>query len=197
MELRNAAKFGYLISKDYAEDLLKLLVRYNDLSASEAASRLNLHIKTVQEYFEGMAELGILVKEEVHEKKRPYYRYRLKNEKIVIDIDLSLLKNEVPEGKMALRIRERKNSGVRFSTARYEEAIASIVIWSGEGRESKERKLTLTSVQGRFLYHLPFPGAEFLQINEIMDRAGVHESHVAEILDLVEQLEKYGVLDTS
>ena len=46
---------GY-IAKDYSKDLLRLLYLYKDVSASEAASRLGLHIRTVQEFFDAMVE---------------------------------------------------------------------------------------------------------------------------------------------
>ena len=44
MDFVTAAILGTYISKDYAEDFFKLLVDYQDISASEAASRLGLHI---------------------------------------------------------------------------------------------------------------------------------------------------------
>ena len=74
MNFKQAAILGSYISKDYAEDLFGLLANYRNISASEAASRLNLHIKTVQDFFEAMASLGILGKEAATESKRPYYR---------------------------------------------------------------------------------------------------------------------------
>ena len=49
MDFKKAAILGSYISKDYAEDLFRLLVTYKDIPASEAASRLNMHIKTVQD----------------------------------------------------------------------------------------------------------------------------------------------------
>lgn len=54
MDFETAAKLGAYFSKDYAEELFRLLVNYKDISASEAASRLNLHIQTVQDFLEAM-----------------------------------------------------------------------------------------------------------------------------------------------
>lgn len=198
MDFKTAAKLGLYISKDYAEDLFRLLVNYKDISASEAASRLNLHIKTAQEFLDAMASLDILKKEEVYEKKRPYFRYSLKKDKITMAIDVtSLYKKEEPEANLARKIKERKNTGVRFSTARDNRSISTVVIWTGRGRERKERKISLTLPQGKFLYHLPFPTAEFLSIAEIMENAGVDKSHSPEIIDIVELLEKYKVIETA
>ncbi|UCC41279.1 MAG: hypothetical protein JSV96_07610 [Candidatus Aminicenantes bacterium] len=196
MDFNSAAKLGAFISKDYAEEIFRLLVNYKDISASEAASRLSLHVQTAQDFLEAMASLGILVKKEVYEKKRPYFRYSLKKKKIAMDIDLaSLLEQKQPEGKLSKNIRESKNAGARFTTARYDPYFSSVVIWIGEGRDRKERKINLTIPQGKFLFQLPFPTAEFLTIAEIMQKTGVDKVHSPEILDIVELLEKYGVIE--
>jgi len=195
MDFKTAAQLGTYFAKDFAEEIFRLLVNYKDISASEAASRLNLHIQTAQDFLEAMTSLGILSKKEVYEKKRPYYRYSLKKKKIVMDIDLaSLLEQKQPEGKLSKKIRENKNSGARFVTARYDPYFSSVVIWIGEGRDRKERKIILTIPQGKFLFQLPFPTAEFMTIAEIMHKSGVDKIHSPEILDIVELLEKYSVI---
>jgi predicted transcriptional regulator len=195
MDFKTAAKLGTYFAKDFAEEIFRLLTNYKDISASEAASRLNLHIQTAQDFLEAMTSLDILSKKEVYEKKRPYFRYSLKKKKIIMDIDLaSLLEQKQPEGKLSKKIRENKNSGARFTTARYDPYFSSVVIWTGEGRGRKERKIILTIPQGKFLFQLPFPTAEFMTIAEIMHKSGVDKIHSPEILDVVELLEKYGVI---
>ena len=195
MDFKSSSKLGFYISKDYAEDFFRLLVNYKDISASEAASRLNLHIQTAQDFLEAMASLDILAKREVYEKKRPYFRYSLKKKKIVMEIDLaSLLSEKQPEGKLSKKIRENQDAGARFTTARYDPYFSSVVIWIGEGREREEKKINLTIPQGKFLYKLPFPTAEFQAISHIMQEAGVDKAYSPEILDIVELLEKYGII---
>lgn len=199
MDLKRAALFGSLVSKDYAEDLLRLLVSYQDISSSEAASRLNLHIRTVQDFLDALAELGVVKKEEVFEKKRPYFRYTLVTTRISFDLDL----NELVSGKedtgdrTELMIRERKDSGARFSLARDHSSISSIIVWQGEGRNARDRKISLTRSQGKFMYHLPFPTASFKSINGIMDEAEVESSYTSEILDLVSLLEDLKVVEVN
>jgi dipeptidyl aminopeptidase/acylaminoacyl peptidase len=196
MDFHTAAKLGFLLAKDYAEDIFELLVNYQAISASEVATRLDLHIKTAQDFLEGLAELGIVSQEEILEKKRPYYRYVLKQNRILFDIDLMEIKHEPKPDHLNIRIREHENSGARFSVAHGDDYITSVTIWSGEGRERDERKIKLTTPQGRFLYHLPFPKAEPLTVAEIMQKAGVEENLASEILDLVQLLEKYEVIES-
>jgi ribosomal protein S25 len=195
MDFHTAAKYASLLSKDYAEDIFKLLVNYQAISASEVATRLDLHIKTAQDFLEALEQLDVLSKEEIFEKKRPYYRYILNQTRLTIDIDLMQVKREPSQNSLSSHIREKENAGVRFSVARSDDYITSVAIWTGNGRERQERKIKLTTPQGRFLYHLPFPKAEPLTVDEIIQKAGIDESLAPEILDLVQLLEKYNVIE--
>jgi len=196
MNFKTAAKIGAHISKDYAEDFFALLVNYQDISASEAASRLGLHIRTAQDFLEGLADLDILHKSEAQEKKRPYFRYSLKTNRISIDVDLTKIVKEQKPGTLTRQIREKANAGANFSLARGGEYISHVTFWTGEGRDRKEHKVSLTKPQGKFMYHLPFPNAEFLGIADIMRKAGIDDQFTPEILDIVEMLEKNEVLES-
>lgn len=196
MDFKQAAILGSYLSKDYAEDLFRLLATYRDISASEAASRLNLHIKTVQDFLEAMFSLDILSRQEVFEKKRPYFRYALKTRSISMRIDLNpLFEAQMGGIPQDYRIREKSNAGVRFSTSRDGQYISHVAMWFGKGRERKERKINLSIPQGKFLFHLPFPSAEPMSIYEIMSKAGVDMMHRSEILDIVKVLMKYDVIE--
>jgi hypothetical protein len=195
MDFHTAGKYASLLSKDYAEDIFALLVNYQAISASEVATRLDLHIKTAQDFLESLTQLDIVSKEEIFEKKRPYYRYILQQNRIVIDIDLLQVKQEPSHNSLSMRIREKENAGARFAFARSDDYITSVTIWTGEGREREERKIKLTTPQGKFLFHLPFPKAVTLSITEIMQKAGIDPTLAPEIIDLVQLLEKYKVIE--
>ncbi|MFN2283417.1 MAG: hypothetical protein ACK2UQ_03285 [Anaerolineae bacterium] len=195
MDFKTAATLGTYLSKDYAEDFFALLVTYQDISASEAASRLGLHIRTAQDFLEGLTSLDIVSKREVSEGKRPYFRYTLEVNKITMEIDLSQMQLPEPAEGLERRIRERLNAGARFPTARGDGTINRVVIWTGEGRERRENTIKLSPAQGRFLYHLPFPTAKPLSIADIMTEADVDEAYTPEVLDIVQLLENYGVIE--
>ena len=196
MDFKQAALLGSYISKDYAEEMFRLLATYSSISASEAASRLDLHVKTVQDFLEALYNLDVLGREEVYEKKRPYYRYTLKIKTIAFKLDLHyLFPSEAKDDKTSLRIREKMNAGARFTTARSDPYISNIAIWIGKGRERTERRINLSIPQGQFLYHLPFPSAEFQSINDIMHKAGLDSEHIPEILDIVSALIEFGVIE--
>ncbi|MBS1231955.1 MAG: hypothetical protein H6R35_793 [Bacteroidetes bacterium] len=198
MDFKEAAKLGSCLSKDYAEDLFRLLVTYKSISASEAASRLDLHIKTVQDFLEDMHSLKILDREEVYEGKRPYFRYWLKTDHITMSIDLTSFSHdeEVNDTRLKLKIREKRNAGVKFTTSRSNDYISSVTIWMGEGRNRTERKINLSIPQGKFLFHLPFPNADYLSIKEIMRKAQVDNDNIPEIIDIVNVLVELGVIET-
>jgi hypothetical protein len=199
VDFKEAAKLGSCLSKDYAEDLFRLLATYESISASEAASRLNLHIKTVQDFLEDMNNLKILDREEVYEGKRPYFRYRLKANHITMSIDLTTFSQdeEVNDIRLKLKIREKRNAGVKFTTSRSNDYISSVTIWTGEGRNRTERKINLSIPQGRFLFHLPFPNADYLNIREILKKARTDGTNIPEIIDIVNVLIEFGVIETT
>ncbi len=194
-DFRSAAKLGSLLAKDYSESVFALLVNYKDISASEAASRANLHIQTAQDFLEGLTQLGYLERREVYEHKRPYYRYALTASPIVLEVNLDDLRKGQTPDDLARRIREKANAGANFTLARNGQAISHVSKWTGEGRDRKERRLSLTEPQGRFLYHLPFPNAGFLSVRDIMLRAGIDEELTPEILDIVDALLAIDVIE--
>ena len=196
MGFQKMSKVCALLARDYAEDFLRLLVKYQDISASEAAARLSLHTTTTQDFLEQLSDLGIVEKKIVHAKKRPYFRYSLKEKKIAIEFDLSLLYDpEVEAKRLKQGIREKKNSVAVFSAARGGEAISSVSVFTGKGRGKKERKIGLTDSQGKFLYHLPFPTADAMTIAKIMEEADIDRSCLSEILDIVDLLREYEVIE--
>jgi predicted transcriptional regulator len=195
MEFHEASKLCSFLAKDYAEAFFRLLVNYQDISASEAASRLNLHIRTAQDFLEGLSETGILDQKEVHEKKRPYYRYTLKKPIIKMEIDLGEFAQKDPGKGLGRKVREIKNEHANFSVARAGDSFSAITLWEGEGRERTERKLSLTTPQGKFLFHLPFPQARALSIAEVMESASIEDEYASEIQDIVDELATLGVIE--
>lgn len=168
---------------------------YRDISASEAASRLELHIKTAQEFLEGLFEQEIVAREEVSEGKRPYYRYQLQKKRFCIEVDLSdFYVAGKEEKKLSARIREKKNATALFAMGRDNASISTLTILSEQGRERKGKKINLTAAQGKFLFHLPFPTAEVLSLEEIMEKAGVGREYAAEILSLTDLLIAHAII---
>ena len=196
MNIETFTALATLFSRSFATGLSALLVDYSDISASEAASRLDLHIKTVQDWLEGMFELGILKRHEVSEGKRPYFRYSLNNLDLDIHLNLSSLSslNKTKHLETA-RIREKKNANTQFSTSARTSQITSISVFTGRGRNKKERKLNLNPRQGTFIYHLPFPTAEHEPVRHIMQKAGLRAEHMGEIADIVSLLIDLGVVE--
>jgi len=50
--------------------------------------------------------------------------------------------------------------------------------------------------QGKFLFHLPFPDAEPMTIERIMEDAEVESEHKLEVEDLVKELVELKVIET-
>jgi len=195
MDFQTAAKLGASLSKEYAEDFFKLLVNYQDISASEAASRLNLHIQTAQDFLYALTDLQIVKKTEVFEKKRPYFRFTLIKTKINLELDLTEFEKDNPGEGLTRLVREKNDNGANFSVARSGDSFSSVTIWEGAGRERKEHKISLTTPQGKFLFHLPFPKARPMTIADIMEKAGEEPDYSTEIQDIVDELIRLEVIE--
>lgn len=196
MDFKMVSRLGSLLSKDYAEEFLKLLATYRDISASEAASRLGLHIKTAQDFLDGLHSLGVASKTEVYENKRPYYRYSLEKKRISFELDISALMDGRSGGASPRdKIRELKNSGALFKTSGRGDFISAIHYFSGSGRKRSARKLNLTKNQGLFLFHLPFPTEPFATVGDIIGKAGIEEPYTSEILDMVDLLVQLSIIE--
>ncbi len=196
MNFASASRLGGLLSRDYSREFFRLLANYTNISASEAASRLDLHIKTAQDFLETLYEEGLVSKEEAYEKKRPYFRYGLKAEKLSIEVYFSDFSMKEKSRKvLEIRIREKKNSGVIFKSARSGDRISALHYFIGKGRKRKDKKIYLTERQGRFLYSLPFPTEEPLRVAEIMKKADIDEEGVPEIADMTEFLLNKGIIE--
>jgi hypothetical protein len=186
------------MSKKYAQDILRILYTYQDVSASEAASRLGLHINTVQDFLEAMYKSDIVSRKEVSEKKRPYFRYRLKSVTLKLEIDLSEIFHRYDDTEsQEMKIRERANSLATFNRSRNNLYFSNVMILTGEGRSRKEKRINLTTPQGIFLYNLPFPDGRFQTVSEIMERADIDEKNLPEINDIVNLMIKYQIIEKS
>jgi len=197
MDLKSVQRFANVLAKPFAGDILKLLANYASISSSEAASRLDLHIKTAQDFLEELTVLEITNKQQVYEKKRPYYRYKLLKYQFTIDVDLSSLADKAQHSDKRLdkKIRERQNNNAIFTMSRTRDFLSSVTIFVGKGRSKKQRKISLTRAQGTFLHHLPFPTAQPRAIGEIIKHAGIEKSNHLEIFDIVELLTDYHIIE--
>jgi len=191
------ALFSTYISKNYALDMLRVLHTYQDVSASEAASRLGLHINTVQEFLEAMHKSEIVSRKEVYERKRPYFRYKLNSDKVRLELDLSeLFTKDENNDSQEMKIREKANTFATFNLSRNKLFFSSVMILSGEGRNKKEKRINLTTSQGLFLYNLPFPDGQYQTVSEIIGKAGVDKNNLPEIQDIVNLMIEYQVIDS-
>lgn len=195
MKFETAARLGAILSKDYAEDFFELLVNYQDISASEAASRLSLHIKTAQDFLDNLTDLEIVSKTEVFEKKRPYFRYTLEQTKVKLDLDLAVFEKENPGEGLSRLVREKGENEANFSVARTGDCFSTVTVWEGDGRERQEHKISLTTPQGKFLFHLPFPQARPMTIADVMEKAQVGEEYASEVQNIVDELIKLNVIE--
>ncbi len=196
MDYKSASRLATLISRSFAEEFFRLLMVYADISASESASLLDLHIKTAQDFLEGLTAERIIERKEVSQGKRPHYRYKLKDPKINIHINLHDILDKTNDRKyLNLEIRERKNNRAVFTISAGSDMISSITLITGEGRKKKERKINITDRQGRFLFYLPFPNSKHEKIQSIYEKSRLDRKYLPEIIDIIDVLIGFKVIE--
>jgi predicted transcriptional regulator len=197
MDFQTLSELASLLSRSFAKELFRLLMTYKTISASEAASRLNLHIKTAQDFLEGLEASGVVSKEEVVEKKRPYFRYTLIQEKIKIEFDLHQLieKDKKTTDLDFIMVKERKNANCVFKTSPKTGALSTVIFYSGKGRDRQERKINLTDNQGKFLFYLPFPTEKPQSMRSLFEKSNIDKSFQKEVLDIVNYLSEHGIIE--
>lgn len=89
----------------------------------------------------------------------------------------------------------KNKAPVAFTSAASGQKIASVTLITGEGRKCKERKISVTEAQGKFLFYLPFPTEPHQDTSTILEKAGIENTCIPEILDILELLEKNKVIE--
>ena len=112
-----------------------------------------------------------------------------------MEVDLSALAKEDPGEGLNRLVRELQNAEVNFTIARSGDFFSAVTVCEGDGRERKERKISLTTPQGKFLFHLPFPQTKPLTIADVMEKAHLDPEYSTEIQDIVDELATMGVIE--
>jgi len=92
-------------------------------------------------------------------------------------------------------IKEKKNANCVFKTSPKTGALATVIFYSGEGRDQQERKINLTDNQGKFLFFLPFPMEEPQSIQNLFERSNIDKSFQEEVLDIVNYLSEHDIIE--
>ena len=79
------------LGKRFTLDILEMIHNTGPCTASEIAKTLNIQVATAVKHLSGLHESGILVRDVRKGKTRSAYEYSLKNDRIIIEIDVSEL----------------------------------------------------------------------------------------------------------
>ncbi|OFY65070.1 MAG: hypothetical protein A2Y71_15455 [Bacteroidetes bacterium RBG_13_42_15] len=116
---------------------------------------------------------------------------------MIIDLASFTHDEDINDTRLRLKIREKRNAGIKFTTSGSNDYISSVTIWMSEGRNRTERKINLSIPKGKFLFYLHFPNADYLSIKQIMRKAQADNANIPEIIDIVNVLIELGVIENS
>lgn len=186
-------KLSLYLSRDYSDQIFHILLTYETVSASELASQLDLHIKTVQDFLEALADLKLLEAEKVVRHKRPYFRYKLIQDSINLNIDLSQVQEKSKLEFEDMTLRMTKLPTVMLNTVK--DSAESVTLFLKKNRRMHQKKIKFTPIQGKFLKTVPAHNSSAALFTDLLKKAEIEEKHLDEIKEIVQILITNKVLD--
>ncbi len=89
MRKKQFGRYAYVLGKTHSLDILELIHSKGWSKASDIAQELDIHVATASSYLAELEEIKILEVRRVKGKTRMVLEYRLKDPKIVLNLDLS------------------------------------------------------------------------------------------------------------
>jgi predicted transcriptional regulator len=156
-------------------------------NSSFIASKLGLHILTVQRILDELARGGFVDTEEKRGVGRPSTIYTYKGGSFKVDLDKLLSQYEYRSSF----VREKGSSDTRYSYDVDKEIINAIIIGGRRGR-----KIKLDQKMGKFLWCVPPPDSEGESVESIAKEASVQVFEAIQYvlqfirLNVIEEVEK-------
>jgi hypothetical protein len=174
---------GYLSSSPYS-------------MASEIAGHFDIHIATAAKHLSEMEKARLVSHRMRQTGRRPAKEYFLLSDTIKMEVDFSKVAgNQEGPGLPGERIRERANENVAYDWDPERPIIKEIITLGGDGDRKKAERILLDEVEGRFLWHVPFPGGEPRTPTEIAEEAGIGKGDLSRIHLFLDRLLDVGIVE--
>jgi len=186
-----------ILSREHTPSILIHLLRSPNSTASETAGVLGIHIATAQKYLEALEKAGVVNSRERPSKPRTAREYELVDTTSRLERNIERMAEE-EEGAGGrdpylgeIMIREKARSDVAYEWDDEGQRITTIMFFRKGMRRRMEKKVVLTTEEGRFLWCVPFQSESFMSAEEIVEKAGVELSPVK----VVEMIGRFRELD--
>ena len=196
-------KLTEVLGKEHNINILEEIYIKEWATATEIANELKVHVATAMRKLSELENAGLVKKRNRKGTNRPTYEYTLTNSKINLSLDFAKTSKkksgEAIKEAERLYIRENANPDIVFEMNEKEKAITKVNLMQktvGGLRRKVENSLTLTELEGRFLWKLPFKSEPSKSIIEICLKSNIEKpSEIKKILKLVDNLKKLKVIE--
>ena len=188
------------LGREFTGRVLSSLIRQPFQTASELARELSIHIATAQKYLEELRGLGLVSSRLRKAPTRHVDEYYLTFKRLELTLDTGDAESTRRDGAAALSslmVKESANQSVAFDVDHKEKRVTRALFLGGGARKSVSGSLELSDIEGRMLWHMPFPSEEARPVSDILGQAGLANLDRDAALVAVHHLRRVGLIEIS
>lgn len=193
---------AFVLGKEHCIDVVENLYLREWSTATEIAEELKIHTATAVKYLTELHEIGIVEKRTREGKYKDAFEYRLINPEINLTLNFEKIIAEESKGVIKkaglIKVKEQVRDDVNYEWDDEKQKILKInIIGSGLRRSIKE-SVELSTLEGRFFWHMPYPSEESISVEQICEKAGIKNAlEFKKILNFVDVLKEKGIIEAS
>ncbi|OQX22062.1 MAG: hypothetical protein BWK75_01740 [Candidatus Altiarchaeales archaeon A3] len=191
---------AFVLSKEHCIDVVEILYLNGWLTATEIAEDLKIHIATAVKYLTELHEIGIAEKRTREGKYKDALEYRLINSEINLTLNFEQIIAEESKGVIEkagiIKVKEKVRDDVHYEWDDEKQKILKINIIGAGIRRGIQESIELSTSEGKFLWHTPYPSEEGLSVEQICENAGIKNPvEIKKMLKFVDVLKEKGVIE--
>jgi len=191
---------AFVLGKDHCLFVVETLYLKEWSTATEIAEELKIHTATAVKYLAELYEIGIVEKRIRAGKYKDALEYRLINSEINLTLNFEKIIEEESEGVIekakGIMVKEKARDDVNYEWDDEKQKILKVNIVGVGVRRGIKESIGLNDLEGRFMWNLPYPSEESIQVFQICEKAGIKNvMEIKKILKFVDVLEGKGIVD--
>jgi hypothetical protein len=189
-----------ILGREFTGQILYLLRRQPFQSASELARIMSVHIATAQKYLEELRDLKLVSSRNRQEPSRPVEEYYLSFKRLDLTLDTSSFEsNAIKEmtKQSDIMVRELADISVAYEVDHKNERIQRVLFLDKSMRRRVNVSVDLSYVEGKIVWHIPFPSEDVRPIATVLERAGLNHLEEDEIMGAIHHLRRIGLIEVS
>ena len=193
---------AFVLGKDHCLYVVETLYIKEWSTATEIAEELKIHTATAVKYLTELYEIGLVEKRTREGKYKDALEYRLKESEINLTLNFEKIieeesKDVIKRAKI-MRVKEHARDDVNYEWDDEKQKIRKINIVRAGLRRGVRESIELSDIEGRFLWHMPYPSEDFISVEQICGKSGIKNvMEIKKILALVDLLKEKSIIESS